>query len=114
VPKHFGYDPRPHRGDRFLRMRDFPTRVSYTHFEPRHLYNPHFFIVVLVPLVQMVRCKRLSRPPYVAWLSAGFLRFISLTLARDINLFSSYVGDGRRPEEHMTHGLWLLTTHDWK
>jgi hypothetical protein len=43
VPRLFGYDPRPHRGDHFLCMRDFPTGGSYTHFEPRHLYNPHFF-----------------------------------------------------------------------
>jgi hypothetical protein len=40
-----------------------------------------FLIVVYVPLVQRVRCKRLLRPPQVTWLSVGFLRFISLTLA---------------------------------
>jgi hypothetical protein len=40
-----------------------------------------FFVVVHAPLVQRVRCKRLLRPPQVAWLSARFLRFISLTLA---------------------------------
>jgi hypothetical protein len=40
-----------------------------------------FSIVVHVPLVQRVRCKRLLRPPQVTWLSAGFLRFISLTIA---------------------------------
>jgi hypothetical protein len=40
-----------------------------------------FLIVVHVPLVQRVRCKRLLRPPQVTWLSVRFLRFISLTLA---------------------------------
>jgi hypothetical protein len=35
--------------------------------------------VVHVPLVQMVKCKGLLRHPLVAWLSAGFLRFILLT-----------------------------------
>jgi hypothetical protein len=42
VPRRFGYDPRPHRGDRFLRRHGFPTRGSYTHFEPRHLDGPCF------------------------------------------------------------------------
>jgi hypothetical protein len=38
-------------------------------------------VMVLVTLVQSVRCKRLRRPPQIAWLSTGFLRFISLTPA---------------------------------
>jgi hypothetical protein len=42
VPRHFGYDPRPHHGDRFSRMHGFPAGGSYTHFEPRHLDSPHF------------------------------------------------------------------------
>jgi hypothetical protein len=37
VPRHFGYGPRPHRGDHFRCRPGFPTRGSYTHFEPRHL-----------------------------------------------------------------------------
>jgi hypothetical protein len=42
----------------------------------------HIFpIVVHVLLDQMVKCKRLRRHPLVAWLSDGFLRFISLTPA---------------------------------
>jgi hypothetical protein len=40
-----------------------------------------FPIVVHVPLDQVVRCKGLSRLLLVVWLSAGFLRFISLTPA---------------------------------
>jgi hypothetical protein len=40
-----------------------------------------FHVVVLVPLIQTVMCKRLWRLPQVAWLSARFLRFISLTPA---------------------------------
>jgi hypothetical protein len=42
VPRRFGYDPRPHRGDCFLRSPDFSTGGSYTHFEPRHLDGPRF------------------------------------------------------------------------
>jgi hypothetical protein len=33
--RHFGYGPRPHRGDHF-------SRRSHTHFELRHLDGPHF------------------------------------------------------------------------
>jgi hypothetical protein len=42
VPTCFGYDPRPHRGDRFPRRPDFPTGGAHTHFESRHLDNPRF------------------------------------------------------------------------
>jgi hypothetical protein len=36
-------------------------------------WTVHVFpVVVHIPLVQIARCKRLSRPPQVAWLSAGF------------------------------------------
>jgi hypothetical protein len=41
-PRRFGYDPRPHRGDRFSRRPDFPTRGFHTHFELRHLGDPCF------------------------------------------------------------------------
>jgi hypothetical protein len=40
--RRFGYDPRPHRGDRFPRRPGFPTRGSFLHFEPRHLGGPRF------------------------------------------------------------------------
>jgi hypothetical protein len=43
------------------------------------LVMAHVLIVVYVPLGQVVRCKGLWKPLLVAWLSAGFLRFISLT-----------------------------------
>jgi hypothetical protein len=42
VPRRFGYDSRPHRGDRFPRMSGFPDGWSHTHFEPRHLNDPCF------------------------------------------------------------------------
>jgi hypothetical protein len=41
-PKRLGYGPRPHCGDRFPHRHVFPTGGSYTHFELRHLYGPHF------------------------------------------------------------------------
>jgi hypothetical protein len=41
-PRHFGYGPRPGRGDRFPRKPSFPTGVSFPHFEPRHLDSPRF------------------------------------------------------------------------
>jgi hypothetical protein len=37
VPRPFGYDPRPHRGDCFPRRPGFPAAGSYTHFELGHL-----------------------------------------------------------------------------
>jgi hypothetical protein len=40
-----------------------------------------FPIMVHVPLDQVVRCKGLWKLLLIAWLSAGFLRFISLTPA---------------------------------
>jgi hypothetical protein len=42
VPRHFGYGPRPHRGDHFSRRPSFLAGGSYTHFEPRHLDGLHF------------------------------------------------------------------------
>jgi hypothetical protein len=42
MSKRFGYDPRPHRGDHFLRRFDFPAGWSHTHPEPRHLDSSHF------------------------------------------------------------------------
>jgi hypothetical protein len=42
VPRCFGYGPRPHHGDRFLRRPSFPAGGSHTHFELRHLDSPHF------------------------------------------------------------------------
>jgi hypothetical protein len=41
-PRHFGYDPRPHRGDHFPCRPVFPARGSHTHFELRHLDGPCF------------------------------------------------------------------------
>jgi hypothetical protein len=41
-PRCFGYDPRPHRGDRFSRRSGFPTGGSFIHFEPKHLDGPRF------------------------------------------------------------------------
>jgi hypothetical protein len=41
-PRHFGYGPRPHHGDRFPCWPIFPARGSHTHFELRHLDGPHF------------------------------------------------------------------------
>jgi hypothetical protein len=42
VPRRFGYDPRPHRGDHFLCRPGFPTGGFHTHFELRHLDGPRF------------------------------------------------------------------------
>jgi hypothetical protein len=42
VPRHFGYGPRPHHGDCFLRRPYFPVGGSHTHFEPKHLDAPRF------------------------------------------------------------------------
>jgi hypothetical protein len=42
MPRCFGYDPRPHRGDRFLHRPDFSTGASHTHFGPRRLDGLRF------------------------------------------------------------------------
>jgi hypothetical protein len=79
MAKRFGYGPRPHRGDRF------PCRSVFLLEGPtltlsRDTWTVHVFsIVVHVPLGQVVRCKGLRKLLSVAWLSAGFQRFISLT-----------------------------------
>jgi hypothetical protein len=41
-PRHFGYDPRPHCGDRFPRRPGFSAGGSFSHFEQRHLDGPRF------------------------------------------------------------------------
>jgi hypothetical protein len=40
VPRHFGYGPHPHHGDRTSRRPDFPVEGSHTYFELRHLDGP--------------------------------------------------------------------------
>jgi hypothetical protein len=42
VPRCYGYSLCPHHGDRTPCRHNFPTRGSYTHFEPRYLDGPHF------------------------------------------------------------------------
>jgi hypothetical protein len=56
VPRRFGYDPRPHCGDRFPRMPGFSTGASHTHFVPIHLDGPHFPHRGNVLLGQVVSC----------------------------------------------------------
>jgi hypothetical protein len=49
VPRHFGYDPRPHHGDCFPHRPGFLARESHTHFEPKHLDGPCFLRCVSHP-----------------------------------------------------------------
>jgi hypothetical protein len=42
VPRNFGYDPHSHHGDRPSCRHGFPAGGPYTHFELRHLDDPHF------------------------------------------------------------------------
>jgi hypothetical protein len=42
VPRFFGYDRRLPRGHHFPGRPGVPTGGSHTHFEPRHLDDPHF------------------------------------------------------------------------
>jgi hypothetical protein len=42
MARRFSYSPRPHYGDHFSRMPDFPAGGSYIHFEPRHLDGSRF------------------------------------------------------------------------
>jgi hypothetical protein len=78
-PRRFGYDLRPHRGDHFLRRSGFPAAGSYTHFEPRHLDGPHFLHHGSRPTRPSGEVQRTMKIFLVVWLSAEFLKFISLT-----------------------------------
>jgi hypothetical protein len=42
VPRHFDYDPRPHRGDRLPCRHGFPARGAYSHYEPSRFDGPCF------------------------------------------------------------------------
>jgi hypothetical protein len=42
VPRHFDYDPHPHRGEHFSHRSSFPAGGSRTHLEPRHFDSPRF------------------------------------------------------------------------
>jgi hypothetical protein len=42
VPRHLGYGPHPHHGDRPPRRHDFPARGAYSHFEPSRFDGPCF------------------------------------------------------------------------
>jgi hypothetical protein len=60
----------------------FFLQEGFTSVLSSDTWTVHVFpVVVLVPLIQTLMCKRLYRLILVAWLSAGFLRFIPLTPA---------------------------------
>jgi hypothetical protein len=42
MPRSFGYNAHPHRGDHFSRRPGFPVGGSHSHIEPRHLDGPYF------------------------------------------------------------------------
>jgi hypothetical protein len=59
VPRRFGYDPHPHRGDRFPRRHGFLLEGLTLTLSPG-IWTIHVFpVLVLIPLVQGMRCKRL-------------------------------------------------------
>jgi hypothetical protein len=69
-----------------------------------------FSVVVHVPLGQVVRCKGLWKNLLVAWLSAEFLRFISLTLTpshRSFIVLCRWWSEAWR-----THGSWISIAHN--
>jgi hypothetical protein len=77
----------------------------------RDTWMVHVFpIVVHVPLGQVVRCKKLWKLLLVAWLSARFLRFISLTPAlshRPFLILCRWWTEAWR-----TRGSWIPVAHD--
>jgi hypothetical protein len=81
VPRRFGYGPCPHRGDHFTCKPSFPAPGSRTHFEPRHLDGLRFPRCGSCPIGPNGEVQWIVKPLLVAWLSARFLRFISLTPA---------------------------------
>jgi hypothetical protein len=61
VPRHFGYGPRPHHGDHFLRRPSFPAGGSRTHFEPKHLDSPRVPHRVSCPIRPNVEVQRIVK-----------------------------------------------------
>jgi hypothetical protein len=62
VPRRFDFDPRYHHGDCTPRRPGFSTRGGggLTLVLKQDTWLVHIFpVVVLVPLIQIVRCKRL-------------------------------------------------------
>jgi hypothetical protein len=78
-PRCFSCGPHHHRGDRFPHRPSFSTGVSYTQFEPRHLDGPRFCCRGSRPTRSNGEVQRTVKTFLVAWLSARFLRFMSLT-----------------------------------
>jgi hypothetical protein len=76
----------------------------------RDIWTAHIFsVVVHVPLGQMVSCKGLWKSLLVTWLSAGFLRFISLTPAlrhRPLLVLCRWWTEAWR-----THDSWIPVAH---
>jgi hypothetical protein len=103
-PRRFGYDSRPHRGDRFPRRPSFPAGGAHTHLEPRHLNDPHFphrGSRPTRPNVELERIVNTSSGRMVkCWIPKIYLTNSSMESSTP---FSSYVGDERRIEEHVTH-----------
>jgi hypothetical protein len=81
VPRRFGYRPRPHRGAHFLHRHGFPTGESYTSFELRHSDGPHFIRRGSRPTGSNREVQKTVNTYSGRMLSAGFMRFISQTLA---------------------------------
>jgi hypothetical protein len=80
-PRHFGYDTHPHRGDYFLRRPGFPAGGFNTHFEPRHLDVSRFPHRGSHPTRSNGDVQKIVKTYSGLMVSAGFLRFISLTPA---------------------------------
>jgi hypothetical protein len=77
----------------------------------RDIWTVHAFpVVVHVPLGQVTRCKGLWKPLLVAWLSAEFLRFISLTPTLNHQHF--LILCRWWTEVWWTRGSWILVAHD--
>jgi hypothetical protein len=64
MPRRFGYDPRPHRGDRFSRRLGFPAGGAHTHFESRHLDGPYFSRRGSRPTQPNGKLQRIVKTPY--------------------------------------------------
>jgi hypothetical protein len=108
--RRFGYGPRPYRGYRFSRRPNFPVGESRTHFEPRHLDDTHFSRRGSRPTRPNGEVQRTMKTSQVAWLSVGFVRFISLTPALShrplLVLYRCWT------EAWRTSGSWTPVSHD--
>jgi hypothetical protein len=103
-PRRFGYDPRPHHGDRFPRKPSFPAGGSFTHVEPGHLDGPHFHHHSLHPTRPSGEVQRTVKISSGRMVKCWIPKIYLTNPITEPSTFSR-PGDGRRLGGHVAHGF---------